>query len=418
MKDTDCLSMADKEELDADGRLIEGCALLTRRSAPSHFRASDGQWKHVRRSQDPLPSKFTSCLTEVAFVVFISMSQFLDEYLTSGFFALMPTLMDELSMSGTTATWSAGVTSLVISALLLPFGRLIDMYGGRRIFAGGLAWTLLWTLLLGLGTNVQMLVVCRAMQGLGAAAHLPAGLSILAKMYPTGPRKNRVLSLYGAMAPLGSFAGIISATLALRCARWSVFFFIGAAIATATLASVYFTPRQALDEGDRRVQMDWLGSTSSSTGIVLSIFALTQAVDALQGWMTLYILVTGSCGVLCLATTIGIEAWVAMQPLVPSSLFQIRGVVPLFLGLLLNYGAVTLFVCYATLLWVYLNVQCIKVSCTADDRQCQECGWNWSDGASDLVCTDGDRRLLSSGLWRLADRYCGRIMDADFGLSR
>lgn len=59
-----------------------------------------------------------SCLcAEAGYVASISMLPLLDEYLTSGFFALMPTLIQNLDLSNTSVTWSAGVTSLVVSAL-------------------------------------------------------------------------------------------------------------------------------------------------------------------------------------------------------------------------------------------------------------------------------------------------------------
>jgi MFS family permease len=291
-----------------------------------------------------------SSWTETGYVLSISMSQFLDEYLASGFFALIPTLIHDLDMSSTSVTWSAGVTSLVVSALLLTFGRLVDMWGGLPIFLGGIAWTFVWTLLIGWATDARTLIFCRAMQGLGAAAHLPAGLAMLGKMYKSGQRKNILFSIYGAMAPLGSFVGIFVASLALHHGHWSIFFWSGAVLAFLVLTSIFLTkPPGDRERGDSSVRMDWTGSISLSASLSLLVFTLTQAADAAQRWKTPYIIWTGVSAIFGLLVTIRVEGWVATQPLLPPSLFQIQGIVPLLSGLLLSYGAVTLFVCYATL---------------------------------------------------------------------
>lgn len=224
------------------------------------------------------------------------------------------------------------------------------MHGGLSIFTGGIVWTFAFTMLVGFGTSAQTLIVCRAMQGLGAAAHLPAGLAMLGKLYSPGARKNLVSSIYGAMAPLGSFVGILVATLTLHYTHWSWVFWIGAGMALVAATSAYFTrPWGSFDSGDDDLCMDWIGCIGLSASLILLIFTLTQAADATQGWRTPYIIVTGIFALAGLALTIRVEGWIATQPLVPMSIFRIQYIIPLLLGLLLTYGAVTLFVCYVTL---------------------------------------------------------------------
>ena len=320
------------------------------RSIPLPSRASDEDWSDFRQLGWSRPDQFSSLWAEVGYVFSISMSQFMDEYLTSGFFAMVPTLIDDLALSSISATWSAGVTSLVVSALLLTFGRLVDMYGGPPVFMGGIAWTFIWTLLIGCTNDSRTLIVCRAMQGVGAAAHLPAGLAMLGKAYEPGQRKNVVFSIYAAMAPLESFAGILVASLALHYGHWPIFFWSGAALAFVVLMATHLTGLWVHQTGlESDICMDWIGSISLSGSISLLVFTLTQAADASQGWRTSYIVWTGVSGIMGLLITIRVEGWVATQPLLPPTIFQVPGITPLLFGLLLTYGAVTLFICYATL---------------------------------------------------------------------
>jgi MFS family permease len=296
------------------------------------------------------PECFTSVWTETGFIVSISLSQVFDEYLTSGFFAMMPVLMKEFQLSDTSIAWPASVTPLFISAFLLSFGRLADMHGGFAIYAGGMAWASAWTMLAGFTNNYTTFMFCRAMQGLGAAAHLPAGLAMLGRMYRPGPRKNMVFSIYGAMAPLGSFVGILVASLVSQYAHWSWYFWIGAIIALLALIGTIATrPSTGSEYVDRTLRMDWAGSISLATSLMLLVFSITEAADAQQWWRTPHVVVTGILAAVGFAVTAVVEWRFVDQPLVPASVFQIDYIQPLLLGLLPSYGAVSVYTCYATL---------------------------------------------------------------------
>lgn len=78
--------------------------------------------------------------------------------------------------------------------------------------------TLLWSLIAGFSYNEIMLDVCRAMQGLGPAAFLPASMSLMGIINRSGPPNNLVFSIDGAMAPLGFFVGIFFAGVSAQYA--------------------------------------------------------------------------------------------------------------------------------------------------------------------------------------------------------
>lgn len=328
----------------------DGCASPSSSTTLStiNHKADEGDLRQVVCQR---PDEFSSTLMEVGFIMSVSTSLIFDEYMTSGFLALVPILMDDFSLTSKSITWPSSVPSLVISAFLLAFGRLADRYGGFPVYFGGMIWALAWTLVAGFSINVPMLIFCRAMQGLGAAAHLPASLMMLGRLYRPGPRKNLVFSIYGAMAPCGFFTGILVAGLVSQYAHWSWYFWIGTVVAFLALVGSYLTrPRSPPTHcEDNDVQMDWPGSIFLATGLILSVFAITEVADAPKGWRTPYILATAISAVFALGATFVIEGWMAKQPLLPASVFQIKNIRPLLLGLLLSYGTVGLYVCYATL---------------------------------------------------------------------
>ena len=264
---------------------------------------------------------------------------------------LLPRLIEVFNLEGSPTTWLASVLPLVGASFLLPAGRLADKFGALPVFFAGIAWTFIWVLLAGFSVSHTMLIVCRAMQGLGGAAHLPSSLTLLGNIYTPGVRKNRVSSAYGAMAPVGSFAGILVAGLSSEHVPWQWYFWIAAILILLALAGSYFTSPPCLRVCESRtdVQMDWIGCAALATALVLLVFSVTEFAHAPQGWRTPYLVVTEVLGLLSFVAAIYIEGWVAEQPVLPLDLFQIKYVGSLLLGLLFGSGTVGIYLLYAVL---------------------------------------------------------------------
>lgn len=97
------------------------------------------------------------------------------------------------------------------------------------------------------------------------------------------------------------------------------------------------------------VKMDWLGSFTIISGLILVVFAITDSSHASQGWASPHILVTLILGLIMLGLAFWVEGWVAEQPLLPFSFFQIKYMRPFCVGLLFCYGTLGIYLLYATL---------------------------------------------------------------------
>ena len=268
----------------------------------------------------------------------------------SGFNVILPTLIKDLDIPAAAAVWPSGAFALVTSAFLLPFGRLSDMYGGYPVFMIGLAWFCIWCIIAGFSINPLMLDLCRALAGLGPAAFLPSGVSLMGSIYRPGPRKNMVFSLYGGSAPLGFFFGVFISGLTGQFLRFGWYFWIGALlIFTTVVAAIFTVPSDIEAHRKMRVEMDWWGSVLIVSGLILVVFAVTDASGAPSQWRTPYIYVLLIIGSAILGIAIYVEGWIAKAPLIPPDLFKVQYITPLFVGLLFSYGNLGIFLYYATL---------------------------------------------------------------------
>lgn len=300
-----------------------------------------------RQRPDSLPSR----VSEVLFVFTIVMSMMMSEYFIGGFNIVLPPIADALGIPASSRTWPAGVTNLTTAALLQPLARLCDLYGGRAVFLGGHAWLLVWSLVGGFSQNTTMLIVCRAMQGIGPAAFLPAGLAILSQTYRPGPRKNLVFAVYGAFACIGFYFGIFVGAVTAEYLDWRWYFWVGAIVGLIIAISACISipgptgNSAGLDPG---AKMDWLGVVTIVPGLVLVVFAFTDGYHAPDGWKTPYIHVSLVLGILFLAAAVYVQGWVSTQPLLPPDLFKAKYMKRLMAALFLSYGVFGLYLFYAS----------------------------------------------------------------------
>ena len=192
-----------------------------------------------------------------------------------------------------------------------------------------------------------MLDLCRAAQGLGPAAFLPASLMLLGSIYRPGPRKNLIFCIYGAMAPLGFWFGMLFAGLAGSFLSWRWYFFAGAILCAITAVVAFVTiPVHIKERRAMGVKMDWWGSITSVCGFVLLIYAITDVSRAPHGWRTPYIIITFVLGAASLLVAVYIEGWVAAMPLLPADLFHVPYMKPLLFGLVFCYGCLGIYLLY------------------------------------------------------------------------
>ncbi|KAL4770697.1 major facilitator superfamily domain-containing protein [Aspergillus nidulans var. acristatus] len=295
------------------------------------------------------PEVFPNRWIELGFCFCLLSSELLAEYFVSGFNNLLPHITTALDIPPGSQTWPASVFSLVTGACLLPIARMADIYGPRLVFNAGLIWYLVWSFIAGWSVNYKMLVVCRALQGLGPSAFLPAGIMLIGSIYRPGPRKNLVFSLYGAFSPVGFYGGICVSGLAGHYLSWKWYFYIGCLIVLVVLVvSLVSMPLIRLPRHASDLKMDWWGCCTIVPGLILLVFAVTDGSHAPEGWATPYVLVTFLVGIALLAAAFYIEGWVACEPLLPFDVFKVKSMSPLFVALSFSYGVFGIYLFYAS----------------------------------------------------------------------
>src|SRR4030066_2523443 len=98
-----------------------------------------------------------------------TMSSFLAPFMGSSVFIGLPSIGKEFSMDVVLLSWVSTAYLLAAAMFLVPFGKIADIYGRKKIFKYGIAIDIIASILLVFSFNEMELIALRVMQGIGAA---------------------------------------------------------------------------------------------------------------------------------------------------------------------------------------------------------------------------------------------------------
>ena len=119
-----------------------------------------------------------------AALVVSTLASFLTPFMASSVNVALPTIAAEFSMDAISLSWVTTGFLLSAAVLLVPFGRLADIHGRKRVFTYGILVHTLASALAGTASSGVLLITFRAVQGAGGALIFGTGIAILTSVYP------------------------------------------------------------------------------------------------------------------------------------------------------------------------------------------------------------------------------------------
>lgn len=154
-----------------------------------------------------------------------AVASFLVPFMMSAVGITLPAIQTALSATAVELSWVAGGYMLALSVILLPIGRLADIWGRRRTFVWGTAWFTVSTLLVSLSWSIEALLVLRVLQGVGAAMINSTGIAIVTAIYPPKER-GRAMGIIVGCVYAGLSVGPLLGGLLTDWAGWRAVFYL------------------------------------------------------------------------------------------------------------------------------------------------------------------------------------------------
>lgn len=224
---------------------------------------------------------------KTAVLVAACMSSFITPFLTSSVTVALPTINSEFAIPDQ-ALLGWIVTGFLLSAaiFIVPFGRIADIYGRKKVFLAGLLVVTISSLLCSISGNVYMLIAFRMVEGAGSAMIFGTSIAILSSVFPAKER-GRVLGINVAAVYLGLSLGPLLGGIITSYAGWR---FIYVVVAVYALLAFQLARKKIKEEWrcGQEGAFDVTGSILYAAMLFTLIYGLTLIPDRM-GALLLFI---------------------------------------------------------------------------------------------------------------------------------
>lgn len=281
---------------------------------------------------------------------------------TGATYAVLALTMADNTMVGVAvprirSDFNAGVTSLewIVAGYIVSFAGLLftggvlgDRYGRKRALLTGVAVFAAGAVVAATAPNVQILVLGRVIQGVGAACSEPGTLSLVRQLYPDQVRRSRVLGGWAAASGVALAAGPVAAGLLVAVGGWRAVFWgeFAAAAAAGLLGALLL-----LESKDPAPGRDVVGQVSIAVTLSSLVFALITGQD--HGFTSPAVVAAWAVAAAAFVVFVAVERR-APNPVVDLGLLRDRQVAA---GLLA--AAASTFALFSVLLLVSLDLQVV-----------------------------------------------------------
>ena len=206
-------------------------------------------------------------------LIIASISSFLTPFMVSSVNIALPAVGKQFNTDAVILSWVATSYLLAASVSLVPFGKLADIYGRKKVFLSGQIIITITSLLAAISISAPMLIVFRIFQGVGGAMVFATGIAILTSVYPPRER-GKVLGIVVAAVYIGLSCGPFFGGWLTQHFSWRSIFLINVPLGLSIILLVVWKLKGEWTgaEGDK---FDLTGSVIYGLAIVAVMYGIT-----------------------------------------------------------------------------------------------------------------------------------------------
>jgi EmrB/QacA subfamily drug resistance transporter len=231
----------------------------------------------------------------------------------------LPALQSALHASITNVQWIVESYALLLAALLLVGGSLGDTFGRRKVYVAGVAVFAAASAWCGLARNIDMLILARSIQGLGAALLVPGSLALITASFPESTR-GQAIGIWSGFSAITAAIGPVIGGWLIEHSTWRWVFFLNLPLAVTVILLSAKIPESRNDNASHH--LDWPGALLATLGLGGVTYALIEWPTHTHRGGHL-IDTVAILGVLALAAFVTVEHW-SRAPMVSLKLFRSR----------------------------------------------------------------------------------------------
>ena len=206
----------------------------------------------------------------------VALGSFLIPFMGSSLNIALPVIQKDIAVNLILLSWIPTVFVLANAAFILPFGRLSDIIGRKKIFAYGVLIYTAASLLAGYSSSGILLIIFSFLQGLGCSMIFATGVALLSSVYPSN-RRGEALGIYVTAVYIGLFLGPLLGGVLVENFGWRSIFLFNVPLGLILYALIRL-----------RLKGEWMGSAGEKFEIKGSLIYIISIIALMYGFSTLY----------------------------------------------------------------------------------------------------------------------------------
>ena len=247
--------------------------------------------------------------TRLTALTIASLSSFITPFMISSINIALPGIGKDFQTDAVLLSWVATAYLLSAAVSLVPFGKLADIYGRKKVYRIGISLFTFTSFLSAISTSAPMLIVFRIFQGAGSAMVFATGIAILTSVYPPEER-GKVLGIAVAAVYIGLSCGPFFGGFLTQYFSWRSIFLINIPFGVIILLLVFL-----------KLKGEWTGAEGEKfdlTGTIIygtGIFAFMYGITLLPAILSIVLILTG---------LVGLVVFVKWETVVQNPVFEIN----------------------------------------------------------------------------------------------
>ena len=222
----------------------------------------------------------------------IMLSSLFNPFMSAGVNIALPSMSTDLSMNAVKLSWVPMSFLLASAVMLVPFGKLADIWGRRKMLLYGNVLFTLATILCALAKTGNMIIAMRALQGIGSAMSISSGMAILVSAFPA-QKRGFVIGLNTSAVYIGLSVAPLLGGIITQSLGWQSLFFINAVTGLCIITGILLGVKAEWAEGGAE-KFDIRGSVI----YVMAMLALMYGFSQLPGKIATLLTLAGISGLI------------------------------------------------------------------------------------------------------------------------
>ena len=175
--------------------------------------------------------------TEILLIA--TLASFLTPFMGTSLNVALPTISSELAVNAILLSWITTAFFLTSAMFAVPFGRIADIYGMKKIFTYGIVILTIASFLAAISTSAEFLIITRVIQGIGSAMIFVTGLAMITSVFPPKER-GKAIGINITAVYVGLVMGPVLGGFLTQYLGWRSIFYLVVPIGLLVIALVFW----------------------------------------------------------------------------------------------------------------------------------------------------------------------------------